>query len=99
MTTYVLLASKPGQFRTELGEGLERVETYDYVFAGRTRASYMIASMTGAPRIRVVDETDPPVVNLVPSKFLEKFATIEAARAALNELAGARGLDITLAKR
>src|ERR1043165_8077886 len=34
---YVILTSRPGEFRTELGEGMEAVEVYDYVFCGRKR--------------------------------------------------------------
>jgi hypothetical protein len=92
---YVILTSKPGQFTTELGEGLEPVEAYDYVFCGRTRAKFVIATLTRDVKVRIVDASS--AVNHVPSKFLPKFDTLEEARDELNELA--RGSDNQLVKR
>ena len=34
---YVILTSKPGQFRTEIVDGLRPLEAYDYLFYGQTR--------------------------------------------------------------
>ena len=70
---YVILTSKPGQFRTEIGDVLQPVETYDYLFCGRKRAQFVIAQLSGDVKVRIVDESTPPVVNLVPSKFLPSF--------------------------
>ena len=81
---YVILTTKPGQFRTEVGPGLKPVEAYDYVFYGRTRARFLIAEISGETRVRIVDETEPVTVNDVPSKFLEKFETLERARRELH---------------
>ena len=39
-----------------------------------------------------------PVVNDVPSKFLPHFATLEAARAELRQLAGNGALDAALVR-
>jgi hypothetical protein len=83
---YVILTSKPGQFRTELVEGLEPVEAYDYVFHGRRKAHFVIAELTRETKIRVVDEAGPPIVNHVPSKFLAKFESAEGARRELEHL-------------
>jgi hypothetical protein len=83
---YVILTSKPGQFRTEAVPGVEPVERWDYVFYGRVRARFVIARLERDVRVRVVDEADPELVNLVPSKLLEKHDTIERARAALRTL-------------
>ena len=77
---FVILTSKPGQFHTEIGEGMKPVEAYDYTFCGRKKARFVIAELEAPTRVRIVDETPPPVVNLVPTKFLEKFTTIERAR-------------------
>ena len=77
---YVILTTKPGQFRTEVGPDLTPVEAYDYVFYGRTRARFLIAEISGETRVRIVDETEPVTVNDVPSKFLEKFHENEGAR-------------------
>jgi hypothetical protein len=91
--SYVILTSKPGQFRTEVTEGLEPLEAYDYLCFGRKRAGFVIARLAAPMRIRIVDETPPPVVNYVPSKFLEKFETVEGARRELDGLARSCGTD------
>jgi hypothetical protein len=96
---YVILTSKPGQFRTELGEGMLLVEAYDYIFCGRKRAQFVIAELAGAAKVRIIDEGSPPAVNLVPSKFLPSFATLEKARAELAQLAGNGALNASLVKR
>jgi len=84
---YVILTSKPGKFRTEQGEGLRPVEAWDYLLCGNRRAHFVIAELAGATHVTVVDETPPCVVNRLPAKFLEKFATLELARRELEQLA------------
>ena len=96
---FVILTTKPGIFRTELVEGLRAVETYDYLFCGRKRAEFVIAELSGEVRLRVIDEAEPPVVNEVPSKFLEKFPTVERAMAELRHLTAFGTMDAVLAKR
>jgi len=88
MTTgpFVILTSKRGLFRTEVGAGIEPVEAYDYLFCGQPRARFVIARLDGEPRITIVDEAPPPVVNVLPSKFLPKFPSVEAARGELEQL-------------
>ena len=93
--TFVILTSKPGQFRTEIVPGLEAVERYDYAFCGKTRAQFVIARLESPTKVRIVDETPPRVVNLEPTKFLEKFRTVEAARRELEELARSDGASLT----
>jgi hypothetical protein len=44
----------------------------------------------------VIDEAPPERVNDIPSKFLQKFATVEAARAQLHSLTSFGGMDTTL---
>jgi hypothetical protein len=87
---YVILTSKPGQFHTVPGEGLRPVEAWSYLLDGRKRAEFVIAEITGSPRITIVDDTPPEVVNEVPSKLLERFATLDRARGELESLAGGR---------
>ena len=96
---FVILTSKPGQFRTELGDHLRAVESYDYLFCGRTRAQFVIATLLAEAKTRIVEECIPPIVNLVPSKFLPRFETLEAARDELKTLAGSAGMDIALVQR
>lgn len=64
------------------------VESYEYVFCGRSRAVFSIAEIDGEVKVRIVEESGVPVVNLVPSKFLPRFPTLEQARDELAQLAG-----------
>jgi hypothetical protein len=95
---YVILTSKPGQFRTEVTAGLAAVESYDYTYCGRMRAHFVIAKIDAPTRVRIVDETPPKVVNLVPTKFLEKYKTVEGARRELQDLATKGGAQAALTK-
>ena len=88
---FVILTSKPGQFRTEGGEGLAPVEAWEYVCAGRMRAHFVIARLDSPTRVRIVDEAPPPVVNEVPSRFLPTFETVEGAQGELRQLASKGG--------
>lgn len=95
---FVILTSKPGQFRTETTPGLRPVEAYDYVFHGRLRARFVIAELTRPMKVTVVDEVFPPVTNLVPSKFLPSFESVEAARHELSHLTRYGSVRAELAK-
>ncbi len=88
---YVILTSKPGRFRTEITTGLAPVDAYDYIFAGQTRAHFVIARLDAPTRVRIVDEALPPVVNDVPTKFLPRFDTVDRARKELEQLASKGG--------
>ena len=96
---YVILTTKPGVFRTEAGDGVDIVETYDYVFYGRVLAVFSIALLRRDIKLVVTEETPPYVVNHVPSKFLEKFASVEAARKELAHLTRFGSMESTLTLR
>jgi hypothetical protein len=96
---FVILTSKPGQFRTELSDGLRPVATYEYLFHGRKRAEFTIAELTGDVRLRVIDEGDPPTLSDVSSKFLPKFPTVERAFAELRHLTAFGGMDAVLRQK
>lgn len=96
MAKYVILTSKPGQFRTALGDGLRRVEAFDYLFFGRRKARFVIAEVLSACRVEVIDETPPEVVNHVPIKFFETFESVELAREALRQLVHEGDADVLL---
>lgn len=98
MSAYVILASKPGQFRTEPGSDLHPLEAYDYLLSGRKRAHYVIARIDHPTRVRIVDESGGDSVNLVPSKFLPTFDTLDAARLELHQLSRFGSIDIRLVK-
>lgn len=99
MSTFVILTSKPGQFHSEPGEGLRPIEAYDYVFEGRVRARFMVAELMAPTRVRVVDETEPVTVNQVPTKFLEPFADVAAARRELQHLCAFGSMNAQLRPR
>jgi glycine betaine/choline ABC-type transport system substrate-binding protein len=83
---YVILTSKPGQFRTEAVNGLRPLEAYDYLFYGQTKAHFVIAELLAErTKIRVVEDGSN-IVNDVPTKFLEKFDTTEDALKELRHL-------------
>lgn len=93
---FVILTSRIGQFRTEATDGITPVESYDYVFYGKRTARFVIAELAADTKVRVVEDAPPGIVNLVPTKFLDKFDTVESARAALRELATFGSMDIAL---
>lgn len=95
---FVILTSRPGQYRTEAGDGLEVREAYDYMFYGQNKARFVIAALLRDVKVRVIDETPPERVNEIASKFLQKFETLEAARAQLASLASFGGMDTALRK-
>ena len=96
---FVILTSKPGEFRTETGEGLQPLERYDYLLCGRKRAEFVIARLEREMKIRIVEESGAALVNLVPSKFLPRFETLEKARAELGQLANVADLNVALVRR
>src|SRR5438552_12688494 len=87
---FVILTSKPGQFRTEAEDGLRPIEAWDYLSNGRARARFVIAEITGTPRLTIIDETPPQVVNRIPAKLLERFASVDRARHEIESLANGR---------
>jgi hypothetical protein len=99
---YVILTSKPGQFRTELGDGMRAIESYDYMLCGRRRAHFVIAELAGDAKVRIVDESAPresaASINLVPCKFLPKFDSLDKARHQLERLASFGALDVALVR-
>jgi hypothetical protein len=95
---YVILTSKPGQFRTEHGTGLRPVAHCDYLFFGRCKARFVIAELEADCKFAVIDETPPEVVNHVSTKFLEKFESAEHAHAALRHLVREGDLDVRLVR-
>nr|WP_315597558.1 ferredoxin [uncultured Cupriavidus sp.] len=106
---FVILTSKPGQFRTEAVPGVQPLETWEYLFYGRPKAIFVIAELVETEKtikVRVIDETGDgvdagtaPVVNHVPTKFLERFDTLAAAHDALHKLAHFGSMDLTMRKQ
>ncbi len=92
---YVILTSKPGQFRTEPTPGLAPVEAWDYLLHDKQRARFVIAAVEGTPRIRVVEEADPalqPLVCLEETNPAERLAN--RLKAGFRTLLTERGVDL-----
>jgi ferredoxin len=90
---YVILTSKPGLYRSEPGPGMAARELHDYILCERLRARFLLAELQGPSRVRIVEEGAGGAVNDVPSKFLPTFATLDAAREELKQLALYGDLD------
>ena len=96
---YVILTSKTGHFRTEIVDGLKPVAAYDYLFYGVRRAQFVIAELERDVKVRLVDEAPPHLVNIVPTKLLQKFDTVEQAFAELQHLTSFGHMDTRLEPR
>jgi len=95
---YVILTSKPGQFRTEIGHGLRPLDAYDYIFYGAKMAHFVIAELVAeSTKIRVIEDGSG-IVNDVPSKFLEKFDSSEDAFRELEHLTTFGHMETSLRK-
>lgn len=93
---YVILTSKPGIYRTESNGDIRVLEAWDYLLEGRVRARFQLGELLRETRVRVIEEGDMPTINTVPSKFLERFDTLEAARRELRNLCSFGTLDARL---
>jgi ferredoxin len=82
MSTYVILTSKPGHFRTEPGDGLVPVEAWDYHCDGRVRARFLVAELPAPTRVRVIDDSGHGSVNPVQIPRVLRGPRIGAPRTA-----------------
>ncbi|MFM0038305.1 hypothetical protein PQQ53_04990 [Paraburkholderia strydomiana] len=90
---YIILTSKPGQYRSEVTDGLQPLQSYVYRYDSRHVATFTIAELQRETRVRIFDEATPANVNFVPTKFFDHFDTLEAAFQSLSHLAGASHAD------
>ncbi|HTJ99131.1 MAG TPA: ferredoxin [Bordetella sp.] len=93
---YLILTSKPGVYRTETNVDIRLLEAWDYVLEGRVRARFQLGELLRETRVKVISEDGTSTVNTVPSKFLERFDTLEAARLELQQLSRFGTLDARL---
>lgn len=93
---YIVLTSKPGIYRTESNDDIRVIEAWDYVLEGRVRARFHLGELLRDTRVKVIEEGDRPTINTVPSKFLERFDTLESARRELRSLCSFGTLDSRL---
>ncbi|SUA89494.1 Ferredoxin [Pandoraea pulmonicola] len=85
---YIVLTSRPGQYRSEPTPGITPIETHDYFYGTRHVAAFVVAKLDAQARVRIVDESVPDEANLVPTKFFEKFDSVSEAVASLESLVG-----------
>lgn len=93
---FAILTSKPGQYHAEAGDGAQGVESYDYLFYGKLKAVFQIIELEHETRVCITEDTPPYIRNSVPTKFLEKFSTLEEARSSLQALVSFGKLDARL---
>lgn len=93
---FVILTSKPGQYTTYTNPDIELLEVWDYLFYGRKQAQFFVGRLLRETRVRVVEADDSAIVNWVPSKFLERFDTLEQAHRELQSLCHFGNLDAKL---
>ncbi|MET1115021.1 MAG: ferredoxin [Comamonas sp.] len=93
---YVILTSKPGQYITHANADIELLQAWDYVFYGRRKAQFVIGRILRETKVRVADDSGGGQDNWVPSKFLERFDTLEGANAELAHLCNFGSLDAKL---
>lgn len=83
---YVILTGRPGIFHTEIAPGMRALERYDYVFNGRVKVQFAIASLAHETKITIVDDGEPPTFSHVPSKLLKKYPSVLEARRDIEQL-------------
>lgn len=93
---FAIVTNKPGQYHATIEDGARIVESYEYLFYGRLRAIYQLVELERETRVVITEDTPPYISNSVPTKFLEKFSTLEDARQELEHLVGFGHLDARL---
>ncbi len=102
---YIVMTSRPGQYRSEPTPGITPVETHDYFYGARHVAAFVVARLDAQARVRIVDESEsnddnePNEPNLVPTKFFEKFESVSEAVASLASLVGHDHAQARLSRR
>lgn len=96
---YIVLTSRPGEYRSEPTPGITPVETHDYYYGTRHVAAFVVAKLDAQARVRIVEEAAPQGVNLVPTKFYETFESVSEAVASLEALVGHEHAQARLSRR
>lgn len=96
---YIVLTSRPGEYRSEPTPGITPVETHDYYYGTRHVAAFVVAKLDGAARVKIIEDAPPHGENLVPTKFFEKFSSVAEALASLEALVGSEHAQARLSRR
>lgn len=95
---FIVLTSRPGQYRSEPTPGITALETHDYFYGKRHVAAFVVARLDTPSRVRIVDEAGGDA-NLVPTKFFEQFESVPDALASLQSLVGGDPAAARLTRR
>ena len=95
---FIVLTSRPGQYRSEPTPGITPLETHDYFYGKRHVAAFVVARLDTPTRVRIVDEAEGDA-NLVPTKFFEQFESVPDALASLQSLVGSDPATARLTRR
>ncbi len=95
---FIVLTSRPGQYRSEPTPGITALETHDYFYGKRHVAAFVVARLDTPTRVRIVDEAGGDA-NLVPTKFFEQFESVPDALASLQSLVGGDPAAARLTRR
>lgn len=97
---YIILTSKVDEYVAKPDTGISPVESYSYYFYGKNKADFTIAEVgaDGGGRVCIVESGNSGLINSVPIKFYEKFATLEEARDELKQLVTFGTIDTSLEK-
>lgn len=93
---FVILTSKPGQYRTQANADISLLEAWDYHFCGRLLAHFAVGELLRETKVQVIEDGPGGTTNQVPSKFLERFDSLEQARSELQHLCQFGALDASL---
>lgn len=99
MNKYIILTNKVNEFRTEVVDGIEPLESYDYYFYSKKLANYTIARLTADEvKVKLVEEDDTSIINRVPARLFEQFDSVEEVRKELKILVTFGNMDTKLEK-
>lgn len=93
---FVILTSKPRQYMTHPNADIDLLEAWEYRFCGELQAQFVVGRLLRETRVRVVETDGSGTANLVPSKFLERFESLDAAHRELQTLCNYGSLDAKL---
>jgi hypothetical protein len=95
---YAIITSKPGQYKAHACGDVAVVETYEYMFYGKLKAVFQVIELEAEVQIQIVEDDPPHATNIVSTKFLDKFESLEAVQSELKHLISFGGLKATLRK-
>ncbi|WP_257352195.1 hypothetical protein [Pseudalkalibacillus decolorationis] len=93
MEKYIILTNKETYQTTVKSDGLQPVESYDFYFFDKVKATYTIAQvLDDNVKIHLYENYEgKEFINDIRVKFFESFGSIEAAQEELNEMVKASG--------